>query len=786
MKSAFELAKSGVFAFSLEKRESELRVWMEKYLLYLRDVRGIVAESLYRAGRMFHQFTRWLGETGISEEKALRRETLEAYVLYLKDYRKKDGKPLTTNTQTKRLLAIILLCRYLFRQNLILTNPAKNLLLPKLGERLPRTVFTAAEMVRILSVPNVATTPGLRDRAVLEIFYSTGIRKGELIHLQLSDIDFEHGVIHIRAGKGNKDRVAAVGENALMWLRRYLKEGRTRCAHYDDIENVFITQYGKPFARSWLGRRVVHIIERAHLGKTGGCHSFRHTCATLMLENGASIRYVQAQLGHSRAETTQLYTKVAILALKDMFRKFHPRYDADEANAAEFSSLLAEHLSHFPNNPQMHFYMLKLYRFCLGRKVYSPAEITPALLTDYETHTNSLGFTKVSTQAIFHATNGFLRFLQAKGYRIAAKKWYFKGSGAGVKKAAKVRRNRGGKDAITAARKFALSADVTSLIEKYVTHMRLNHLSRVTINHAAFHLKLFFEFIATLDVLSVTEVTLAHLEAWQRHLAEYKRKNGMPLETATRIRRAKHVSQFFDFLFSRNLILVNPAERMEFAKQPYRLPMSILTEEEITRILNYPEIFARSASMRHIAHRNRAMLELFAATGIRRMEMANLRLPDIDQNRMTLLVREGKGDKDRIVPVTPRALYWLRIYLTEYRPSVESNDVFLKPTGEPLGDAGIDDVIKFIFRKSNIAKRGRSHLFRHTLATELLEAGAELRHIQELLGHKSINSTDIYTHVSIPKLKEVHTATHPGESLTRKRQLAGEKRAAERAQVLAG
>jgi integrase/recombinase XerD len=142
-------------------------------------------------------------------------------------------------------------------------------------------------------------------------------------------------------------------------------------------------------------------------------------------------------------------------------------------------------------------------------------------------------------------------------------------------------------------------------------------------------------------------------------------------------------------------------------------------------------------------------------------------MADLNRAAMTLLIREGKGAKDRVVPMTPGALYWLDQYLAFLGTKKTGEDYLFqgRRKGTSLSIEGLHNAISRIFKKAEIDRHGTCHLFRHTLATMLLDAGAELRHIQELLGHESISSTDTYTHVLIGKLKEIHTATHPTANL---------------------
>jgi integrase/recombinase XerD len=162
-------------------------------------------------------------------------------------------------------------------------------------------------------------------------------------------------------------------------------------------------------------------------------------------------------------------------------------------------------------------------------------------------------------------------------------------------------------------------------------------------------------------------------------------------------------------------------------------------------------------------------METFYSTGIRRMELIALHVGDVDRERGTIMIREGKGKKDRIVPIGERALMWIAKYLDEVRPTLLRNPseptLFLTHWGESITDNNISSSMARYVRAAQLGKKGSCHIFRHTFATLLLENGADIRHIQAMLGHADLSSTEIYTHVAIQKLKLIHSQTHPGANL---------------------
>ena len=173
-------------------------------------------------------------------------------------------------------------------------------------------------------VPHVSDVIGLRDRAILETLYSTGIRRMEVIHLTVWDLDQERGTLMVRQGKGKKDRMVPIGERAVAWLGRYLDEARPKLVMSPDAGVLFLTQEGEELSPNRLTQLVREHVSAAELDKSGACHLFRHTCATLMLEGGADIRYIQELLGHVELSTTQIYTRVSIRKLKAVHTLTHP------------------------------------------------------------------------------------------------------------------------------------------------------------------------------------------------------------------------------------------------------------------------------------------------------------------------------------------------------------------------------------------------------------------------------------------------------------------------------
>ena len=327
-------------------------IWnhMHRFTLWQGE-RGYSAHTIAGRERSLRVFAAWAAERGLIRVQEITRPILERWQRHLFLYRKADGEPLTVRSQLAHIHPLIAFFRYLARENHILYNPASDLELPRIGKRLPRNVLTVPEAEKVLSIPDLSLAMGIRDRAMLEVLYSTGIRRAELVHLNLYDIDRDRGVMMVREGKGKKDRVVPIGTRALQWIDTYLAQVRPDLASGADDGTLFLSALGQPLGVHRLAEIVREAVNDAQIGKRGSCHMFRHTMATLMLENGADIRFIQAMLGHADLKSTEIYTQVSIKALKAVHTATHParpirsrftRGDAGSAQASdEAEALLA-------------------------------------------------------------------------------------------------------------------------------------------------------------------------------------------------------------------------------------------------------------------------------------------------------------------------------------------------------------------------------------------------------------------------------------------------------------
>jgi integrase/recombinase XerD len=274
--------------------------------------------------RYLRLFFAWCEARSVTRPEEVTKPMVDRYQRHLFHYRSANGKPLSFVSQIESLRPLRGYFKWLTRTNVLLWNPASEMELPRAARRLPKHVLTVAEVERVLAQPDVFDPLGLRDRAILETLYSTAIRRREASEVTLFDVDADRGTLMVRQGKGKKDRVVPIGERALGWIRRYLDEVRPRFVVAPDPGTLFLTYDGAGIGSAYLTELVSTYVRNATLGKTGSCHLFRHTCATLMLEGGADIRYIQEMLGHAELSTTQIYTRVSIRRLKAVHALTHP------------------------------------------------------------------------------------------------------------------------------------------------------------------------------------------------------------------------------------------------------------------------------------------------------------------------------------------------------------------------------------------------------------------------------------------------------------------------------
>jgi integrase/recombinase XerD len=308
-------------------------------------------------------------------------------------------------------------------------------------------------------------------------------------------------------------------------------------------------------------------------------------------------------------------------------------------------------------------------------------------------------------------------------------------------------------------------------MDEHFEHLKITGYSLDTIRARRIAIRRFIAWADERGISDPREVTRPMLERYQRHLFYYRKPEGGkdgggPLTLGSQLQYLAPLKTWFKWLSREHHILANPAADLDLPRPPKRLPRSVPSVQEVEAIL------AEADPGTPQGLRDRTLLEVIYATGLRRMEVVGVSLYDVDLARGLVWVRHGKGGRDRVVPLGERAIAWLDKYLTEARPELLATDteaLFLSDYGEPIQPHQVADKVKRYMRFAGVDKPGSTHLLRHACATHMLEGGADIRYIQEMLGHANLETTEIYTHVSIDKLIAVHKATHPSR-LARRRE----------------
>ena len=300
-----------------------LTALLQRYLVWLATHH--FAENTVNIRRLqLSRFITWCDERSITQARDVTPALIERFQRHLFYYRKKDGGPLSISSQSHWLTALRSWFNWMTRERLIQQNPAAEMQLPREEKRLPRHALSLVEAEAVLAQPDISTALGLRDRAMLETLYSTGLRRAELLSLEESDLDRERTTLLVRRGKGNKDRFVPIGVRALAWIDKYLRDARPQLVDDPTTTTLFLTSTGRRLHPNQMSALVRRYLLRAGIAKPGACHLFRHTTATLMLNGGADVRFIQAILGHSSLATTQIYTHVSIGKLCQVHQKTHP------------------------------------------------------------------------------------------------------------------------------------------------------------------------------------------------------------------------------------------------------------------------------------------------------------------------------------------------------------------------------------------------------------------------------------------------------------------------------
>jgi integrase/recombinase XerD len=313
------------------------------------EVRNYSPNTIRSRRKELRYFLTWADERGITRPEEVTVAVLERYQRFLFYAQNEKGERLSFRSQQTRILSLRVFFRWIVRERVIEMSPAELLELPRPEYRLPREILTVAEVESLLGALDVGTPLGLRDRAIVELLYSSGLRRFEVCNLKVWDVDTEQCSVSVRLGKGKKDRIVPMGERAALWIRKYLNEVRPQLAMEPDSGHLFLTLFRLPLVPERVSDIVRAAAKAAGFTRKISAHVFRHTMATMMLEGGADIRFVQAMLGHAHLSTTEIYTRVAIKKLREVHAMSHPgakleRMDAAVIEEATEDELLKEKL----------------------------------------------------------------------------------------------------------------------------------------------------------------------------------------------------------------------------------------------------------------------------------------------------------------------------------------------------------------------------------------------------------------------------------------------------------
>ncbi|ANK62855.1 site-specific tyrosine recombinase XerD [Loigolactobacillus backii] len=235
-----------------------------------------------------------------------------------------NNENLATNSIIRMVSSLRKFYRFLLETAQMTTDPMLQIDSPKRQQHLPQ-VLSQNEVVSLLKAPDTTTAIGIRDRAILEVMYATGLRVSELTHLKMSELHLSLGLIQT-IGKGDKERIIPIGDVAIDWIQRYLETARPQFLKSGQrSDTLFVNHYGRPFTRQGIWKNLKGLVKKTGIKKDVTPHTLRHSFATHLLENGADLRVVQELLGHADISTTQIYTHVSQKRIREVYNKYHPR-----------------------------------------------------------------------------------------------------------------------------------------------------------------------------------------------------------------------------------------------------------------------------------------------------------------------------------------------------------------------------------------------------------------------------------------------------------------------------
>lgn len=270
------------------------------------------------------RFGEWLEKQSIHDLRKLNKQSIRDYQSYVKQ------EPIGRETQALRLRAVKRLFNHLVDQATILLDPTEGIQEISRKEKLPRPILTKKEMDKLFAAPNLSLPLGIRDRAMMEVLYTTGIRVGELEKVTIHHVDLPTQTLQVRHAKGGRPRTVPLGKTATKWLKEYLTQVRPRQNKRRPFErSLFLVRGGQPLVQTTIRYLLQQYRKQAKIKKSVTPHILRHSCATHMLQQGADIRAIQQLLGHISLKSTTIYTRVVPLEVKATHNKYHPNERKD-------------------------------------------------------------------------------------------------------------------------------------------------------------------------------------------------------------------------------------------------------------------------------------------------------------------------------------------------------------------------------------------------------------------------------------------------------------------------
>jgi integrase/recombinase XerD len=271
------------------------------------------------------QFKRYLAEAHVTDLQAVSAATVNDFFAWLLVQPSHRGTTRTVGTQNRVLSAVKGFLAFLTEENYLGRNPIKDMRYAREPDYLPRNVLTPQEARKIIELPDLQTVIGYRDRAILEVLYATGIRKAELMNLNVEDVNLEEGLLRVNGGKGNRDRIVPLTKLACSFLENFIKAIRPEFLGQAQTNRLFLSARHRPMGKNTPAHLVEKYAKLAKVKKHVTCHLWRHTCATHLVQNKANLRHVQEMLGHRLLTTTERYLHLTIADLKEAHHKYHPR-----------------------------------------------------------------------------------------------------------------------------------------------------------------------------------------------------------------------------------------------------------------------------------------------------------------------------------------------------------------------------------------------------------------------------------------------------------------------------